>query len=256
MNNVFNEYAHVYDLLYEDKDYKNESLYIHQLIRQYAGNARTILDLGCGTGRHAIELSKNGYDITGVDFSPEMLKKAHLNAQKQGVKCTFIHGDVRNISLEQKFDVVLALFHVASYQTTNEDLSAFFQTVRNHLDKNGIFIFDFWYGPSVLNDMPSVRIKKFENEEYKLVRISDPGINLADNLVDVNFEIIAYNKKNQTVDFLNEMHHMRYLFLPELQLFLKSSSLNLCKVLNWLKTDETEKITSWYGVIIAKPGNQ
>ncbi|MDW8288418.1 MAG: class I SAM-dependent methyltransferase, partial [Flammeovirgaceae bacterium] len=143
---IFDIYSEYYDLLYKDKDYQKESEYIHQLIQQYHPSAQTLLNLGCGTGRHDYELAKVGYKITGIDLSDKMINKAIENTPhhlKDKVK--FFQGDARNSNLNEKFDVVLALFHVMSYQTTNEDISAFFNTAKNHLKPEGIFIFDCWY---------------------------------------------------------------------------------------------------------------
>ncbi len=66
MTKVFENYSQYYDLLYQDKDYIAESEFIHSLIQKFANNAKTVLDLGCGTGRHDILLSQQGYDVTGV----------------------------------------------------------------------------------------------------------------------------------------------------------------------------------------------
>src|ERR1051325_10396521 len=71
----------------------------------------------------------------------------------------FVKGDARNVRLGRRFGAVISLFHVMSYQTTNEDLSASFITAREHLERGGIFLFDCWYGPGVLTDRPSVTVK-------------------------------------------------------------------------------------------------
>ncbi len=70
---TFGNYSRYYNLLYKDKDYRGEAGFIHDLIRKYSPEAKTILDLGCGTGRHDLLLAKKGYAITGVDMSEEML---------------------------------------------------------------------------------------------------------------------------------------------------------------------------------------
>jgi SAM-dependent methyltransferase len=73
---VFDAYAAYYDLLYRDKDYAGEAEYVHRLIQRHRPGAKTILELGSGTGRHACELAKRGYAVTGIERSPEMLEKA------------------------------------------------------------------------------------------------------------------------------------------------------------------------------------
>jgi methylase of polypeptide subunit release factors len=64
---VFGAYARYYDLLYRDKDYAAEAQYVHRLIQSHALGARSILELGCGTGAHAVLLAGEGYRIHGVD---------------------------------------------------------------------------------------------------------------------------------------------------------------------------------------------
>ena len=68
-----------------------------------------IIDVGCGTGRHSIELAKRGYQVTGVDLSISLLKKAEEKANKAGVKVDFFRHDARNLPFEKQFDVAIML---------------------------------------------------------------------------------------------------------------------------------------------------
>lgn len=68
-----------------------------------------ILDLGCGTGRHTIELAKRGYDVTGVDLSDSQLSKARDKAAKNGLDIKFIKHDARNLSFLNEFDLVIMI---------------------------------------------------------------------------------------------------------------------------------------------------
>jgi SAM-dependent methyltransferase len=117
---VFEGYSRYYDLLYRDKDYAGEAGYIHGLIESRRPGSVSILDLGCGTGRHAFCLARLGHELTGVDRSQEMLAvAARERAAFTGthVAPTFAQGDVRSIRLGKTFGVVVSLFHVMSYQT-------------------------------------------------------------------------------------------------------------------------------------------
>jgi predicted TPR repeat methyltransferase len=73
---IFGAYAQYYDLLYRSKNYVAEAQYIHQLIQSYVPGALSVLDLGCGTGAHAVQLAREGYRIHGVDLSTGMLERA------------------------------------------------------------------------------------------------------------------------------------------------------------------------------------
>ncbi|HPO61388.1 MAG TPA: class I SAM-dependent methyltransferase, partial [Exilispira sp.] len=164
----FQLYSEYYNLFYQDKNYAEEVDYIEKFIKEYSINPQSILDLGCGSGRHDYEFFKKGYQVTGVDLSQSMLE---LTKDLPGNNIEFFHGDVRTIDLKKKFDVVISLFHILSYQQTNDDVIAFFETVKKHLKPEGIFICDCWYGPGVLNDPPVIRIKEFETNYKSILRI-------------------------------------------------------------------------------------
>ena len=240
--NIFNNYARYYDLLYQDKDYVGETQFIQQLVKTYALLAEKILDLGCGTGIHATLLAKQGYQVQGVDISQEMLQKAsdrlsHLPPDLVS-RLKFTHGDIRTVRLNQTFDVVLSLFHVVSYQTINEDLLATIATVKEHLKPGGIFIFDVWYGPAVLSDRPTVRVKRLEDEQILVTRIAEPVMHPNENWVDVNYQVFIRDKSSNAVEELQETHRMRYLFKPEIELLLREFQIQVVACCEWISNRE------------------
>ena len=115
---VFGNYARYYNLLYCDKDYAEEVRFVNQLLQAHIPGAQSILELGCGTGNHALLLAQEGYNIHGIDFSPEMLQQAQnmLSQVDRALKSRlkFSPGDIRNIRLNMQFDAVISLFHVVS----------------------------------------------------------------------------------------------------------------------------------------------
>lgn len=68
-----------------------------------------IIDIGCGTGRHAIELSKRDYSVTGIDLSESLLKKAREKAKQNGLQIDFLHHDARNLPFENQFDLAIMM---------------------------------------------------------------------------------------------------------------------------------------------------
>jgi SAM-dependent methyltransferase len=245
---IFDNYARYYDLLYQDKDYIGESQFIHKLIQTNAPEATTVLELGCGTGNHAMLLAKEGYHVRGVDLSPEMLQYANERCDRVppelAARLQFSQGDLRQVRLDRQFDVVISLFHVISYQTTNEDLLAAFETAKTHLNPGGIFIFDVWYGPAVLSDPPTVRIKRLEDRSIQVTRIAEPIGLPNDNLVDVNYHVFIKDLSNSTIDELKETHTMRYLFKPELELLASKLQMQIIECREWL-TNHQPGLTTW-----------
>ena len=135
----FEDYARFYDHFYRDKDYRGECDYLLQTVERFreegSGPPRglRILDLGCGTGRHAALLAEGGHRVVGVDRSETMLAQARARCTA-GVDLRFVPGDVREVDLGETFDCVFALFHVASYQVTNRDIADFFAAAARHLE--------------------------------------------------------------------------------------------------------------------------
>jgi len=247
---VFNEYARYYDLLYCDKDYAAEAEYVHGLIQAQAQGAKSILNLGCGSGRHDRCLTELGYTVTGVDLSEEMLSSAR-NAAADNASLEYIQGDVRTVRLAHSFDVVISLFHVMSYQVSNDDLLAAFATAHSHLKPGGTFIFDCWYGPGVLTDPPTVRVKELEDDVITVTRIAQPVMHPNENVVDVNYRVFLRDKASGNAREISETHRMRYLFMPEIQLMLSSVGFEPMLFEEWLSSYQLG-FSCWNAVVTAR----
>src|SRR5512147_2645625 len=118
MSDVFGAvYASTYDTLYQDKDYSAECDLIEAIFSDYAPvPVMTILDLGCGTGNHAVPFAERGYRVVGVDRSPGMLEAAEAKVNGLNLPVSFYRSDLRSLDLPQTFDAVLLMFAVLGYQ--------------------------------------------------------------------------------------------------------------------------------------------
>ena len=131
---IFKDYASYYDLIYKDKPYKQEA----EFVCDWANKPKTILDLGCGTGRHIYYLAPKVEQIIGIDASLEMLSLAYIHTKKfNNVRYIFNKTDKRLLDLP-KVDCATALFNVVGYIGLEECLKYL------PLKKNGLFIFDIW----------------------------------------------------------------------------------------------------------------
>jgi len=252
---VFAHYARYYDLLYRDKDYVGEANHVHELIQANLPAAATILELGCGTGIHAALLTQKGYAVHGVDMSETMLEAAQQRSRslpsEQAAKLQFSQGDVQTVRIDQTFDVVVSLFHVVSYQTTNEALRATFETAKVHLKPGGIFLFDCWYGPGVLSDLPVVRVKRLEDETIQVTRIAEPVIHFNQNIVDVHYQVLIRDRATGNVEELREVHSMRYLFKPEVDLLMAQHGFTHLAMAEWMTNQDAGNQT-WNVYFIGK----
>lgn len=242
----FNDYSIYYDLLYSDKDYRGEAVYVDKLIRRFSPNAGSVAEFGCGTGRHACELAGMGYKVHGIDMSPMMLRMAEdrLKGLDEGVNMPVLSlGDVTNVDLGRVFDVVISLFHVVSYQTSNNALLSCFRSARKHLEPGGIFAFDCWYGPAVLAMVPEVRVKRMENESFRIVRIAEPEYRERENTVIVRYEIVLEEKSSGDVRRFSEEHPMRFLFSPEISLVAEQTGFQVRHSEEWMTGAQPSKET-------------
>lgn len=252
---VFAGYSRYYDLLYRDKDYAGEARYVSNLIRHHAPEASSIMEIGCGTGAHAAELAGMGYSVTGVDMSLGMLESAQsrrsdLPSDLQS-RMSFTCGDARSVRLGRKFDAVISLFHVMSYQTSNADLASAFETAKEHLRPGGVFVFDCWYGPAVLRQWPAVTRKHLSDDVTEVDRIAEPAIHAETNVVDVNYSIKVTDRLTGTTEVLRETHHMRYLFSPEIDAALSAAGMSLIDSYAWM-SDEPPGFDSWGACFVGR----
>ena len=249
---VFKEYAEYYDLLYQDKDYVSEARYVTDLIEGHRPDAASILDLGCGTGSHDLVFAEKGYHVTGVDRSSEAIEKAWAKCGRQSsLDLSFATGQIGSLRLEEYFDAVVSLFHVMSYQTTDRELQAAFETARHHLTPGGIFIFDCWYGPAVLTDRPAVRVKRVENDAVEVIRIAEPEVRCNENIVNVNYQVLVLHKASGETMKVVENHRMRYWFKPEVERMLETAGFDPVDCMEWMTGNRPGENT-WNVCFIAK----
>lgn len=255
LEKVFGSYSQYYDLIYNDKNYQKEVDYIDKFIKKHANDANTILDLGCGTGKHLIELSKLGYSGIGIDQSQSMIDYANKNILSESSciqeKISFQTANIQDFRLNNTFDVITCLFHVINYQKTEDELYLAIKNVSNHLKKNGIFIFDFWYGPSVLRNGFETRVKEIENEMFEITRIAKPSIDTINGIVTVHYKLYTKNKVSNKLYEIEEFHDVKYLFLDKIQYYLNELDLKIEHVSTWM-SEQDINASPWAGVIVAK----
>lgn len=246
----FGDYANYYNALYEDKDYSKEAKDVDFLLSKYKTGIKNVIIFGCGTGKHDRELYRLGYKCHGIDLSSEMISEARKGAEEAGMKIEYEVSDIRTYRSELKYDSVVSLFHVFSYQTTNKDITDAFISARNVLDKGGLFLFDVWYGPGVLSDKPAVRIKEAETCDKRIIRLCKPVMHDEANVVDVNYELLVLDKKSSETISVNETHRMRYYFKPEIEKYLEICGFRLLGHFD-CNTLENTDYNSWTCYFIA-----
>jgi SAM-dependent methyltransferase len=113
---------------------------------------RKILDLPCGQGRHAIELARRGYEVTGVDLSPYMLGVARERADASGVRVRWLAGDMREALPGDTFDLILNLFTSFGYFADEADDRRVVRAAASMLEPGGRFLLEVINGQRVMGN--------------------------------------------------------------------------------------------------------
>jgi SAM-dependent methyltransferase len=242
------EYAAAYDTLYRDKDYAAECDLIECVFRAYAGGpVRRVLDLGCGTGGHAAPLAARGYQVVGVDRSEAMLAQAH----SRGSSARFQQADILGLDLGETFDAVVMMFAVLGYQVTNADVLGALATVRRHLQPGGVFVADAWYGPAVLRQRPTDRVKVQDTPDGQLIRAASGELDVRQHLCSVRYHIWRIDHA-QRVSETTEEHRMRYFFPLELEALAQQSGLDVLRLGQFPEFDREPDEHAWNVMLVAR----
>lgn len=135
---AYSKLAYVYDVLMEDAPYDEWQYFVNHFVSIYHPSAKKLLDLGCGTGQMSRRFDLAGYQVTGLDYSEDML----AYAKSTSAHIPYILQDIRYMNDLAGFDVVVSLCDVINYITSEAELLKVFNNVYNSLSDKGLFIFD------------------------------------------------------------------------------------------------------------------
>jgi SAM-dependent methyltransferase len=252
---VFGDYAKFYDLVYEDKAYRREVDFVAGILRGLMPRAGTLLDLGCGTGRHAVHFAEQGFQVCGVDRSGTMLAQAQRRIAELPVALqpgiSLVEGDIATVDLQARFDVVVALFHVFSYLADPQALRASLRNVRRHLHKGGLLLFDYWHAPAVLAQLPETRTRRFSESGRTIVRTMRPTLFEDRQCVDIHLHLTVADADGRVLETVDENHLMRYSYPQELRDLLAAEGFEVRTVAAWL-SDEPPSDSTWSAYVVAE----
>ena len=119
--------------------------FIEACLKQYGPpNATRLLDIGCGAGRHMVDLAKRGYRLTGIDAAPEMVAYVEQEAKLGHLPITVSVGDLRRLSVRGTYDTAFCFMDTFRFLLTNDEIKAHLRTVADRLAPGGLYLLDFW----------------------------------------------------------------------------------------------------------------
>jgi SAM-dependent methyltransferase len=226
------QYANAYDLLYAEKDYTGECDVLQRALAEFGSNLPgTILDIGCGTGGHAIPFARQGHAVVGLDSSPDMLNAAARKADAAGVahRLTLLHADIGSPLDLPRCEAAIMMFIVIGYIADQQSLANALANVRRCLPPGGVFLFDFWYGPAVEAQPPQQTWRLIERDEERVIRLTSAELDRQARVCSVTFRLLRI-VGGHVIDESSEDHRVRYFHVPELRSLLDAAGLELLHV--------------------------
>ncbi len=218
------------DLIYDGAIYDGMNTFLTDLefYRRWLPKNKEarILELCCGTGRLTLPIAKEGYDITGVDFTPSMLEQAKTRAAEEGLEVEFIQADMRTLDLPEKYDLIFIPFNSIHHLYENEDVFKAFRGVKNHLKEGGLFLLDC-FNPNmqfiVEGEKQQKEIAEYTTNDGRAIRIKE--IMRYENKTQIN-RIAWHFFIDGEFDSIQDLD-MRLFFPQELDAYLEGNGFNI-----------------------------
>jgi len=203
---MFSASAEFYDLIYSTKkDYRAEAAQIAARLRRLNPACRTVLDVACGTGEHALHLAAAGFVVDGLDLDPAFVRIA----RRKHPAGRFFEADMSDFHLPHRYDAVICLFSSIGYLETLDRVTQALHCFRKHLTDGGVVVVEPWFAPGVL-DPNRVFESVGESNGVRVRRISRVEIEGRMSRIRFEYEITGAGGTRRAT----EIHELG-LFTPE-----------------------------------------
>ncbi|KZE68449.1 methyltransferase [Fictibacillus phosphorivorans] len=237
----YQQFAYLYDELMEDAPYSEWLYFVKTSVSNYLKDGTRFLDVGCGTGSMTILLAKEGFHVTGVDLSSDMLMVAKEKAEREKVAISFFQQDMRDLEGLGLFDCVTILCDSLNYILTEEDVKRTFTSAGNHLTAGGLLLFDV----HSIHKINEIFIgQTFGSNEEKLSYIWQCYQGEYENSVEHDLSFFIQN--GTTYDRYDELHVQRTFSVEDYSRWLLECGYDLLNVSADFKpenpSDESDRI--------------
>jgi SAM-dependent methyltransferase len=217
-------HAQWYDRWHGGKDYQSE---VDQLTAVFAqhGPVSSVLDLGCGTGRHLCLLAEAGYVVVGVDRSPGMVSQArHRLAPHRSA--SVVQADILEVRLGSVFDAAIMMFSVLGYLGTTGELLGALGSARRHLRPGGLLVLDVLDGSAVLSNEPRGGFTAMTDGSQSLLRATTSRVHPEEQIYEMGVQLWLIDG-DHLVEHDDETHSLRFFLPRELELILEVAGFEL-----------------------------
>lgn len=254
MGSYLGKYAEYYNHIYANKPYKDEAAFVHACLqRNSIGSTRSLLELACGTGRHAFELEQLGYGILATDYSADLLAVARSEADRRRSSVVFELQDMRELQLgERVFDAVYCLFDSIGYVQTNQAVLQVLRNAHSVLRSQGLLILEFWHAAAMLRAYEPERQANWVLPDGELARRSHTTLHVERQLAEVHYWLRETTSDGGLVSETEEIQWNRYFLIQEMALFLQAAGFEALEWLPAYKPGESIDLDTWHVMVVAR----
>jgi SAM-dependent methyltransferase len=247
LNSYTGLHAALYDEIFAEKPYGEEARFVHELVGAPGG---TLLDVACGTGRHAAAFAELGYTVTATDFNDELLA---VGRAAVGDRVRFVRGDMRDLAIDGgPFDVVTCLFDSIGYAGDNVAVVETLRSLGRVSAPGGSIAVEFLHAAAILRGAEMTRVRRVHLQDGRsLLRISETRLDVERMSMDVRYELVALGADG-SVERSDEAQTNRFFSVPEITSLAHAAGLQPRTVVPAYETGLID-IDTFHLMLVAQP---
>lgn len=219
------EYTEIYDLVYHDKNYRAECDFIDAVFKRWAPRpVQHILDFGCGTGNHALEMASRGFRVTGIDRSMNMLTAALRKANARLTDPSHRPDWRTEIPASGQWDAAISMFASLNYLSGKPAVIEWLRKFREILTPGGLVLLETWNGTAVPFLSETHREKRVSAKGREITRRTEAKLDWRTQVMDVEF---TFFEGAEIEPRLAELHRLCYYTPIEMSEMAQSAGLQL-----------------------------
>ena len=190
-----------------------------------------LLDVACGTGRHALAFADLGYEVTATDLNEELLAVGRASA---GDRVRFVQGDMTDLDIpDGPFDIVTCLFDSIGYAQANDRVVAALRSLRRHVAENGSIVVEFLHAPAIVRGADARRERTVTLADGReLIRVSETTLDVERMLMQVHYDLSLDGER------FSETQTNRSFSVPEMRLLAESADLDVRTLVTAYRAEE------------------
>jgi SAM-dependent methyltransferase len=240
---TYGRFAYLYDRLMEDIPYDKWLQVLEKYSTKYKVEGKRLLDVACGTGELSCRFAMQGFQVTGVDLSEDMLAVATAKAEAEGLRIPFYQQNMAELEVMDKFNLITIFCDSINYLSSEQEVIQTFNGVANHLTEDGLFLFDVHSEHKMENIFKDQTFTHIDEDICYIWNCFQGEFPLS---VEHELTFFVSDSSRRKYDRVEEFHFQRTFPIQQYKFWLDQAGFEMLHILGDLEnqppTEETERI--------------